>query len=451
MYSFKGKKVLVFGLGLNQGGVGSAKFFANAGAEVRITDLKSKSILQPSIDQLKSFPNISYTLGEHKNEDIDWADLIIKNPSVKRDNPYLDHARRKNKDIETDLGIFFKLVDKSKIIGVTGTKGKSTTASLIYAGLKENNQDVVLAGNIGRSVLDCIPLVKENTLVVLEISSFQLEGLAPLRVSPKYAVVTNIFPDHLNVYKDMFEYISAKRLITQFQSSSDFLFLNKDDKTLNNPKFTSGLSAKIIFYSKQDLPKDFKPNLIGEHNLENIAAAFAVSKAFNIDENQMLQSLSSFKGVPFRMELTGQWNGIKIINDTTATGPDAGIQALNSYPNSIVIAGGMNKNMPYEGYVKVLEENAKEVFFLEGDSADLIMSSLRKPKARRVAERSNLKTHGPYSDLEKLLEDIKKIAKEGDTILFSPAATSYNLFQNEFDRGRRFNKAVEKVFGEDIS
>jgi len=249
----------------------------------------------------------------------------------------------------------------------------------------------------------------------------------------------------------MFEYISAKRLITQFQSSSDFLFLNKDDKTLNNPKFTSGLSAKIIFYSKQDLPKDFKPNLIGEHNLENIAAAFAVSKAFNIDENQMLQSLSSFKGVPFRMELTGQWNGIKIINDTTATGPDAGIQALNSYPNSIVIAGGMNKNMPYEGYVKVLEENAKEVFFLEGDSADLIMSSLRKPKARRVAERSNLKTHGPYSDLEKLLEDIKKIAKEGDTILFSPAATSYNLFQNEFDRGRRFNKAVEKVFGEDIS
>ena len=119
MYSFKGKKVLVFGLGLNQGGVGSAKFFANAGAEVRITDLKSKSILQPSIDQLKSFPNISYTLGEHKNEDIDWADLIIKNPSVKRDNPYLDHARRKNKDIETDLGIFFKLVDKSKIKPVT--------------------------------------------------------------------------------------------------------------------------------------------------------------------------------------------------------------------------------------------------------------------------------------------------------------------------------------------
>ena len=432
--------MLIFGLGLNQGGVGSAKFFATQGANVRVTDLKSEEILKPSTNLLKEFPKIGYTLGEHKNEDIDWADLIIINPAIKRENEFLNYAREKKKEIETDFGIFFKLIDKSQIIGITGTKGKSTTSSLIYEVLKNSGKKVILAGNIGRSVLDCIPFIEKDTLVVLEISSFQLEGLSPLKVSPKYAVVTNVYPDHLNYYPGMFEYISAKRLITQFQTSDDFLFLNKDDQTLNNPKFLTGLSANIIFFSKSDLPEDFKSNLVGEHNRENMAATLKVGEQFNLDKNQILKAISSFKGVPFRMELIKTWNGIKIINDTTATGPDAGMKALKTFPNCILICGGMNKNMPYEEYVKILKENAKEVFFLEGDITDLILKSLQE-------KQSNLNIHGPYSDLEKLLSDVKKVVTDGDIVLFSPAGTSYNLFQNEFDRGRRFNDAVQKVFG----
>ena len=436
---YKNKKVLIFGLGLNQGGVGSAKFFAKQGAKVRVTDLKSKTILKPSLNELKDFPKIEYTLGKHKNEDIDWADLIIKNPAVKRDSQYLNYARQKKKSIETDLGIFFKLVNKSQMIGVTGTKGKSTTASLIYEGLKGGGKKVILAGNIGRSVLDALPFIKDDTLIVLEISSFQLEGLIPYRISPKYAVITNIYPDHLNHYPGMYEYIETKRLIAQFQTEYDFLFLNKDDLTLNNSKFLKPLSTNIIFYSTNDLSMNFKPTLAGKHNLANYAASLAVSRQFLIPEDQALKTMKKFKGAQFRLQTIKNWKGVRILNDTTSTSPSAGIQALQTFPNSIVIAGGMNKNMPYVDYVKTLEANAKEIFFLAGDSTDLIISLLKKSS-------SKVKFHGPYHNLKKLLKDVKRIVAKGDIILFSPAATSYNLFQNEFDRGRQFNMVVEKIF-----
>lgn len=436
MNSWSQKKVLVFGLGLNQGGAGTAKFFASHESNVRVTDLRDKKILQPSIDELKKFPQIEYSLGGHKNEDIDWADLIIKNPAVKRDNKFLEYARKKEKVIETDFGIFFQLVNKSQIIAVTGTKGKSTTASLIYEVLKKNGKKAVLAGNIGRSVLDTLNIIKKNTLIVLEISSFQLEGLLPHKVSPRFAVVTNIYPDHLNYYPNMFEYISAKRLIAQFQTKDDFLFINKDNSILNNSKFVKGLSSSIIFYSKNDLPENFKPTLLGKHNLENYAAALAVAQKFSISKNKAIKAVNKFKGIEFRLQLIKNWNGIKIFNDTTATGPDSAIKALQTFPDSIVICGGMNKGMRYQKFVKILEKKAKKVFLLIGDSTDEIKKLIKNKKI----------IFGTYDDIEKLLKDVKRTAEPGDTILFSPGATSFNLYKNEFDRGRKFNEAVEKIF-----
>ena len=439
---FRGKRVLIFGLGLNQGGVGSAIFFARNGAQVKVTDLKSAAVLKPSLDQLKDFPSITYTLGEHKNEDINWADLIIKNPAVKPGNPYVEYAFSLGKKVDQDMGIFLEYVKPSQIIGVTGTKGKSTTASLIYEVLKISHLgEVILAGNIGTSVLEALGQIKPDTLVILELSSFQLESFETHKVSPRWAVITNIYPDHLNYYKNMDEYIGAKKIIGLHQTPEDFIFINKDDPTINNPKFLSGLQGEIIFYSSQDLPKDFHPTLQGEHNLSNMAAALAVGKIFGVEKQTIIQAISKFKGVPFRMELIKEWHGIKIINDTTATGPDAAIQAIKTFPNCILICGGMNKGMDYTEFAKIADENAKQVFFLEGDSTDAILSSLR-------AQRSNLKIEGPYNDLEKLLINVKSIARPGDTILFSPAATSFNLFQNEFDRGRKFNEAVRKVFSD---
>ena len=457
--AFKGKRILIFGLGLNQGGVGSAKFFAKQGAQVKVTDLKNAGILKPSLDQLKKIPDISYTLGQHKYEDILWADLIIKNPAVKPGNPFMEYARKHGKKIEMDMGIFLQFIKPSQIIGITGTKGKSTTASLIYEVLSKHLGGVKLAGNIGKSVLDTIPHIIPDTLVVLEISSFQLEAFNKHKVSPKWAVITNITPDHLNYYTTMDEYVDSKKIIGKYQTGSDYLFLRKNDPATTNPDFLKALKGKIIYFSKDDLlaspsrlaseakraggPKDFKPNLIGEHNLENMAAALAVVKTFGVDETTALEVLSSFKGIPFRMELTKKWNGVKIYNDTTATSPEAGIQAIQTFPGSILICGGMNKGLDYKRYANEVAKNVKKVYLLEGDSTTAIISSLR-PRTRSGG--SKLDIHGPYHNLEKLLANVKTAVKPGDIVLFSPAATSFNLFQNEFDRGRQFNQAVQKVF-----
>ncbi len=452
MDKYKGKNILVFGLGLNQGGVGSALFFAKHGANVKVTDLKSEEVLKPSLDQLKNFPEITYTLGEHKNEDIDWADLIIKNPAVKPGNKYIEYAHKLGKRVEQDFGIFLDFIKPSQIIGVTGTKGKSTTANLIYEVLKISHpRGVILAGNIGTSVLDIIDQINLNTLVVLEISSFQLEAFDTHKVSPKYAVITNIYPDHLNYYSTMNEYIAAKKIIGKYQTGDDFLFLPIDlrgsVRTTYEVDMLEGVKSQVVYFSRNDLPKDFNPILQGEHNLSNMAAAFAVAKAFGVTKDLALDTMQNFKGVEFRQQLIREWHEVKIINDTTATGPDAAIQAIKTlgaeliHPpgDLILICGGMNKGMDYTEFAKVVDQNCKKVFFLEGDSTDIILSSLRE-------QRSNLSINGPYNDLEQLLTDVKAEVQPGDTILFSPAATSFNLFQNEFDRGRKFNAAVQKVF-----
>lgn len=460
MDTFKDKRVLIFGLGLNQGGVGSAKFFASQGVQVRVTDLKSAAVLKPSLNQLKDFTDITYTLGEHKFEDIDWADLIIKNPAVKHGNPYIEYAIKIGKKVEMDMGIFLQFVKPSQIIGITGTKGKSTTASLIYEVLRVDGKDVILAGNIGKSVLDIITMMQSSMLpprrwkarknillIVLEVSSFQLEAFDEHKVSLKWAVITNITPDHLNYYSSMDQYVNSKKIIGKYQTKDDFIFIRKNDPVTDQSNFLKGFKAKIIRFSKNDLPKNFKPHLMGEHNLENMAATLKVAKALGVDKKTTLSIISQFKGVPFRMELIKTWRGVKIINDTTATSPEAGIQAIQTFPGCILICGGMNKGMDYKQFVTIVKKCVNKVFFLEGDSTDTIISSLRTQRSNpSTSSGLGLKIHGPYNDLEKLLKDVKKIVHPGDTILFSPAATSFNLFQNEFDRGRQFNEAVRKLF-----
>src|SRR3989344_9618137 len=415
-------KVLVFGLGQNGGGIGSAKFFAEKGDTVRVTDLKTKEDLKSSIEALKAYPNIEYILGEHRYEDFDWADLVIKNPAVKPGNQYLEYAQKQGKRVEMDMGILLEYVKPGQIIGVTGTKGKSTTASLIYEVLKQNlpviaseakqsnpdsnpnkiatspsaprnDERVIFAGNIGKSVLDIIPLVKPETLVILELSSFQLEAFETNQVSPKFALITNIYPDHLNYYSSMEEYIEAKRTIAKYQSDQDILFLREHDPLTSQQNFQEGFKAAIELFATSDLPAGFNPILQGEHNRENIAAALKVALHFSVDKEAALKVLGSFKGVPFRQELVSDWHGVKIINDTASTGPDAGISALKTFPNAILIAGGMNKNMPYEEYAKEVDERAKVVFFLEGDSTEEIKKLMQ----------SKEKIKGTYNDLGKLL------------------------------------------------
>lgn len=439
---YQNKKVLILGLGVNQGGTGSARFFAEAGAKVKVTDLKNKDDLATSLKELEEFADINYTLGEHKLGDIEWADLIIKNPAIKSDNPYLLHALTHHKQVEMDMGIFLEFVSPIQIIGITGSKGKSTTSTLIYEILKKAGKKVTFAGNIGKSVLDTIAFLQDDSLVVLELSSFQLEAFAEHKVSPHFAIITNIFPDHLNYYLTMDQYIEAKRVIGEEQTLEDFLFLKKDDPVTNSPQFLKELGGQIIYFSPDLLPPDFNPKLKGEYNLWNFSAALTLTRNLDIDDKCSLDVMQNFNGVEFRLQLIKEVNGIKIYNDSTATMPTATMEALKSLPGSILICGGMNKHLTFDDLAKTIEKQAKMVFFIDGDATDEI-----KKQLSAISHQSSDKIRGTYSDLEKLLTDVKNAAKPGDTILFSPGATSFNFFQNEFDRARKFNLAVEKIFG----
>lgn len=439
---FHDKKVLILGLGLNQGGVGSAKFFAKKGAKVRVSDLKNEQALKPSLNELEEFSQIEYVLGQHRNEDIDWAELIIKNQALKNDNPFLEYARQKGKEIETDMGVFLNYVNSSQLIGVTGTKGKTTTASLVYSAVKEDPRfrgddgGVALAGNIGKSVLEALDIITPKSLVILELSSFQLEAFESKKVSPKFAVITNILSDHLNYYSSMDEYVLAKKIITKYQTKNDYLFLRKDDPIAQSDEFLSAVVANIINFSVSDLPDSFEPFLKGEHNLLNYAAALAVCKRIDIPEEEALQAMNNFEGAQFRLQFKGSIDGVKIYNDSASTMPDSTIEALKVFNNAILIVGGMDKNLDYGGLAKQIDKSAKAVYFLEGNATD---------KLRDLLQHRNI-IRSIYSDLDNLFKDLKTEIRSGDIILFSPGATSFNLFQNEFDRGRKFNEAMERAF-----
>lgn len=439
--NFKNKKILILGLGLNQGGVGAAKFFAKQAAEVRATDLKDGFTLKSSIDQLKEFENIEFILGKHRYQDIDWADLIIRNPALKPDNGYLAYAKEKGKQVELDMGIFLQFVDPKQIIGVTGSKGKSTTASLIYYALKDDprfraDNGVILAGNIGKSVLDSLELIKGDTFIILELSSFQLEAFNEHKISPNIAVITNIFPEHLNYYSKFEDYIDAKRIIALYQTNKNYLYLNQEDQILTSKEFLEGLNGQIIFYSSDQLPPEFIPTLIGSHNKTSYVASLKIAEQLGVKKKDALSSMNKFQGADYRLQYVKDSRGIKIYNDSAATNPHAAIAALKALPNSILVAGGMNKNLNYKEFAKAIDKYAKCVVFLEGDATDEIKKHLKDKH----------KIMGTYNNLEHLLKNIKMYIKKGDTILFAPGATSFNLFQNEFDRGKKFNEAIEEVF-----
>ena len=222
---FKDKKITVMGIGLHGGGVGVIKFLAAQGAKVFGTDLRKKEELKSSLEALPELDDIEYVLGEHRLNDFTDADMIIKNPGVPEDSKYLTAAKEAGVPIESDIGIFLELCP-APIIGVTGTKGKSTTAALLAHILSAHYPQVILAGNIRQSVLTKLPEITKDTIIVIELSSWQLADAQNHKKSPYVAVITNIKQDHLNRYNNFQDYIKDKKLIFKFQKEKDYLFLN---------------------------------------------------------------------------------------------------------------------------------------------------------------------------------------------------------------------------------
>jgi len=435
--SFMNKKVLIFGLGVLGGGVGAAEFFAKNGAVVKVTDLRSKDELSDSIERLSKY-DISYILGKHTFSDFSWADLVIRNPSVPLKSSYLQYCFDNKIQVEMVDSLFCKLT-KAKIIGVTGTRGKTTTATLIYKLLKTAGFNAYLAGNIpGKSSLELLDKAGRSSYVVLELSSWQLQAFGWSKISPSVSVVTNIYEDHLNRYKDASEYIEDKKNIVRYQNKSDIAFLNKDDKRVC--EFEKVAGGKVEYYSKDDLRQKARAiKLIGEHNRENVAASVAVAGFLGVNKDIAAAVLGEFSGVAHRFSLVREISGVNFINDTTATTPVSVIKALESLPvrRVILIAGGNKKNLSIREMGKVIAKRAKAVVYLVGNGTDELRSLVRKEK--------RVKDLGVFSKMSRAVKMARTYAKMGDYVLLSPGFTSFAMYRNEFERGEDFCRVVKNI------
>jgi len=441
------------GLGIAGGAVEDALFFIKHGARLTITDIKSKKDLAPSLKRLKKY-NITYHLSGHQKKDFIDTDLIIKNPAVPDDSSYLRVAKDHGVAIDTSIGIFSDLVDMRSIIGITGTKGKSTTATLAHHIIKTKYKNAYLAGNIGTSPLKYTN--QKRAWGVLELSSWQLEGMALHERSPHIALITNIQQDHLDRYKSYKHYQEAKKLIFKYQKSSDILILNYDDPYLR--RIYTQAPSRVIFYSAKTKPRGknihigayFEDEVLhlknthvpikelhmrGAYHRSNIVAALTIAQLLAVPIPKALKGIESFKGLEGRLERVATIKNTIIYNDTTATNPYATISSLEALGDKKIslIAGGEDKKLDYRKLAKILKK-VGTIVLLPGSASDKIKRGMDTATKKR--------THNVSS-----LRDALELAyrQKPQIILFSPAGASFNMFRNEFDRGAQFNLEVKKL------
>jgi UDP-N-acetylmuramoylalanine--D-glutamate ligase len=449
------------GLGLNGGGLASAAFLAQSGATVTVTDTKDEASLAASVAALEGL-GIRFVLGRHELEDFSGADLVVKNPAVRPDSPFLLAA----KAVETDISLFLRF-SPSPVIAVTGSKGKSSVSSAIHhvlsaaaakgaGGVKE----AFLGGNITFSPLGFLGRCGPATPVVLELSSWQLADLKGLGVlKPKVAVLTSIMPDHMNRYSSMDEYVADKRLIYADQDDNDFTVCNRDedwgrsfaDQTRGTVLWYSSVSEALPgawlggpplrrgFYSDGRVlskPEEILPAKLlvpGPHQRKNMLAAALACRAYGLEPAIVAEAIASFPGVEHRLERFAEEGGIAWYNDSAATIPQAVGAALASFDNPVVlITGGTDKNLDFEP-LRASYSKPKAIILLSGTGTDKLLP---------ILEAEGIPYAGPFGELPPAISAALERAKAGDTVLLSPGCTSFGMFANEFDRGRRFKDTV---------
>lgn len=448
----QGKRVLIMGLGLHGSGIASARYAVKQGAIVRVTDLRSAEVLAPSIASLAGLP-VEYVLGEHRDADFLWAEIVIHVPGVRRDSPYLRLAREHGARIEQEIALFFQACP-GRIIGITGTRGKTTTTTLIYEILRASGMPTTIGGNVsGVETLSLLPVITSQTLVVLELSSWQLEGLAPHRLSPSVAVMTNIYPDHLDTYQDMEEYAAAKANIFRYQRVTDLALFNYDNPWTR--RFGQESRAETWYTSLERggsfsrdsatfLPFKFTGTpMVGRHNLENILLATATTRLLGVPDEIIASTVRSFHGVAYRLEEIAVVNGVRYINDTTSTTPVAGRVALAAFDGPVVlVAGGNTKFLPLEDWPEAIVKRCRDVILLKGTGTDELLPAL--DSAAQKLRLTN-PVRGIFDDFGAAMDAAVSLTCPGDVLLFSPGFTSFGMFLNEFDRGDKFMAYVRKL------
>ena len=445
----EGLRVTVMGLGLHGGGLAAALFFARRGARVTVTDLRDEETLKPSLERLRGL-SVRLTLGRHVEEDFRRAELVIKNPAVSSGSPFLRLARESGAAVETDLSVFLGLID-NPLLAVTGSKGKSTTASALHRCLQVRHPGARLAGNITVSPLSFLEELRPQDPVVLELSSWQLADLRGGILKPKLSLVTALYPDHQDKYPDMESYLADKRVLFQSQGAQDFALFNLLDPYQRD--FPSQTSAGVYFFSALPLPQgvegaylegDFgllrladrrgrilpaQLRVPGSHNRLNLLASGLAAVLFGLEPSEVEASLRGFPGVEHRLEPCGEREGVRFVNDSAATIPQALEAGLRSLPPPLLlICGGTDKNLDFSPILEAFRL-PRGIFLLEGSAT---------VKIARLLEQTGIPFRGPYAGLEQTVREARAAARPGDTILFSPGCASFGMFLNEFDRGRKF-------------
>jgi UDP-N-acetylmuramoylalanine--D-glutamate ligase len=458
MTSLRGKRVTLIGLGTRDGGLGIARYLAAEGAVVTVTDLRPAEALTSSLAALAELP-IRYVLGRHEERDFtpEGADLVVRNPGVPRRAPLLELARSHGIPVEMEMSLFFR-VCPAPIIGVTGTKGKTTVATLTGELLRGTFPDVVVAGNMGVTALGQLHRLRPDVPIVIELSSWQIESLLEHDLAPHIAVLTLIAEDHLNTYVDFADYAATKRGIARHQGSGDWLVVNRDDP--ESWRCACETAATVIPFGLEKhggdgawataeqlvwrwqgveacWPLPTATALSGRHGVRNALAALAAAMLAGASSEAVARGLERFQGVKDRLEVVAVVDGVTYFNDTTATAPvatAAAFEALAKQPGAIhLLAGGADKGLDPSPLVDAAARNDAHVYLFEGTATPPIERSLRD---------RGVNPTGPFSDMVGAVMAAKSAARPGDVVLLSPGCASFGLFRDEFDRGERFREAV---------
>jgi len=456
----RGKRVLVMGLGTRSGGLGVTRWLVEQGAEVTVTDLRSAEELRPSLEALRDLP-VRFVLGEHRPEDFTSHEIVVRNPAVPRESPWLALARAAGARIEMEMTLFFRACP-APIIGVTGTKGKTTTATLCAAILRQWRSDTVLAGNLGRSALEALPAIRPETPVVLELSSWQLEGLDEHGLSPHIAVLTTIAPDHLDRYPSFAAYIDAKRAIARHQRPADWFVVNRDDPIAWECR-TAGAGRVIPFGrddgegegafwqgdrllwrfagSEVELLRRSQFPLAGTHAVYDALAAAAAALLRGAQPEHARRGLSTAQPVPHRLELVATLDGVDYVNDTAATAPAAVLAALEAFAGRpiVLIGGGAAKGVALDELARAAASRVEAVVLLDGTAT---------PGYRAALLAAGACVYGPYRSMEEAVRQAAALARPGAVVLLSPGCASFGLFRDEFHRGESFRAAVQQLIAE---
>ena len=423
---FRGKRVTVAGLGRFGGGVGVTRWLAGLGADVTVSDIASPADLADSLGALEGL-DLALHLGGHEEADFLETDLLVVNPAIPRHSPLVAAADAAGVTRTTEMNLFLERC-VGRVVGITGTIGKSTTTAMagrIAAGQHTTH----VGGNIGKSLLASLDEIRPDHVVVLELSSFQLTDTPLIGVSPQVALVTNLRANHVRWHGSVESYYDAKKNIFRFQSPDDVLILNAAEETA--PAWADEAPGRVARFDPSDEP--FELGVPGAHNQANAQAAWAIGEALGVDRRDAAEALRGFVGLPHRLQFVCERDGVRYYNDSKCTTPQGAVVALEAFaPRTVVLlAGGSDKGVGFERLGSAAAERAKAVVVF-GQTREKIFRAVAESGVGRApaVERAD--------DLPSALERARGHAERGDSIVLSPACASYDQFANYEQRGDLF-------------